>query len=296
MAFRWIASEVASLRNYLASYTVLVKSLEGIAVDKTFKKPQRDKAGRLLRIIKNRSLMSYVHFYMDLSTQAVEWSEFSQRRNSLLIEQLEFKNGFTGVLLGLKSEYGIHFNTFLEEVTCKMEDGTVYGKVFPYPHRPCTESLYYAAAVVTWNGIELESMVAKGQEEDSVLNKKSATEDEEYDDDYLPGTEVQDIVEQGETSTLDGQGVTLKGAKLLSMKVVEVKGEILETLLERVEHYFPHESLDSFAIFDNKNFPTDNDELPNYGEVEVRQDGIKIYSSGSTLIKLSFNSDSDEWS
>ena len=78
-----------------------MNSLADIETDGQFKKIQRDKAGKLRRLVTNRSILLYMHFYMDLTSQAVEWSEFSQRRNALLIEQIVFKNGFTSVLEGI---------------------------------------------------------------------------------------------------------------------------------------------------------------------------------------------------
>lgn len=247
-----------------------MNSLADIETDGQFKKIQRDKAGKLRRLVTNRSILLYMHFYMDLTSQAVEWSEFSQRRNALLIEQIVFKNGFTSVLEGMKFDDGIHMNTFLEEINCKLQNGTIYGKNEP---RKCTENLYYEATEVTWkDDIELESMVAKGNEDDAELNAKSTIDDHDYDgEDDRQGTELQEIEEQGEDEGSPGKGNQgKKWPKLTSMKVVEIREEILSTLLERVESYFPEESLDSFTILDNKYFPTDNNELPHYGEIEVR--------------------------
>ena len=79
------------------------------------------------------------------------------------------------------------------------------------------------------------------------------------------------------------KGTALQGPKLTSLKVLEIKGEILATLLERVESYFPHGDLEPFSIFDNKNFPLDNNELPHYGETEVRNVSLSLGYSGIVI-------------
>ena len=108
----------------------------------------------------------------------------------------------------------------------------------------CSEELLYEAAEVKYKGYPLDSMRQHGQE---WVVKDSLGGEEEGN-----------------------------GPKLASLRLCDIREGVLTQLQEEIEEYFPHDSIDSWAILDPKNMPTSPQDFEEYGENEITKIGSDL--------------------
>ena len=247
---RWLPSEMHVINTFQRVWVVLVKDLDAIANDPSFdpKRIAQPKARRLHKQITNRSVMLYMFFFCDMVREFSQWTEVTQEHNALLIEQIRWKNKITSKLEQLKNPnddptmYGEKLKEFFDDIECTM-DTIVYSKNSPAGR--CTEEYYYEAEQVKYKGYKLQNPLRP-------------------DDQSSVGIGDEDAAEKKTIASL-------KGPKLLSLRLNTIRDDVLTLLQEQIEEYFPEESLDSFSVMDPQNMPKDPNEYADYGEHDIRK-------------------------
>ena len=231
-------------------WVVLIKDLHQIANDPSFdpKRIAQPKARRLYNQITNRSVLLYMYFFCDMVKEFAQWTEKTQEANALLIEQIKWKNKITSKLEQLKNPnddpamYGEKLKEFFDDIECTM-DTIIYSKNSPAGR--CTEEHYYEAEQVKYKGHVLQAMLRA-------------------DDPSSVGIGDEDAAEKKTIASL-------KGPKLLSLRLNSIRDDVLTLLQEEVESYFPEDSLDSFSVMDPESMPKDPNEYADYGEHDIRK-------------------------
>ena len=241
---RWVTSEVNVIDTFDRVWPILCTDLRTIRDDVNFdpRKLAQAKAGRLYTQITNRSVLQYMYFFRDMVAEIVAWTLKTQEHNAPLIEQIRYKNQITGELELMKTQNGKHMTEFFNALRCKVGQ-TTYAK--DTPAGPCTEDHLYEAQEVTYKGHPLQPM-------------KPAND--------LAAVGVGDEEEGNERRTIS----SLPGPRLLSLRLRDIREEILTELQSQIESYFPEQSIDSWSVFDPKRFPTDPHDFPTYGERDVK--------------------------
>ena len=250
MDVRWVTSEVQAIKTFQRVWVILSKDLNEIANDRDFdpKRVAQPKAGRLYRQVTNRSVLLYMHFFWDMVLEMVTWTELTQEHNALLIEQIRYKHEIIAKLEELKNpnddpkQYGPKVREFFDDLECTLGD-----IIFAKNEAPglCTEQHFYDAEQVKYKGYLLQPMLPAddpsnvGQADDDLANERATIS-------------------------------SLKGPKLLSLRLRDIRVDVLTELQEQIEAYFPEESMESFDVMDPKNMPRSPNEFTNYGETDIR--------------------------
>lgn len=136
-----------------------------------------------------------------------------------------------------------HLRQFYEDLTCTLEDG-VYHK--DSPNGPCLEDQLEAAREVIYKE---NNMLQSVQSEDTVD----------------PAEEEQ---------VVDGKKIT--GKPIHELVLGSVRTEIISTLREELDSYFPMGDTDDFSVFDINEFPTERTDYLEYGLEKVGRIAEKL--------------------
>ena len=148
-----------------------------------------------------------------------EWTEFSQRKNGLLLEQVKKKNEVISFLMLMKENDGDHLKAFYEEIECIVPGPTgptIYAK--NEPNGKCHEEQYFAAEKILFRGEFLLN-------EDFNIGKSTYVGNEEVDND--------DDGDHEDTDGLD-DAATQDGKDISTLHLKDIREQTIDSLIDEI--------------------------------------------------------------
>ena len=168
---RWVDSELGGFLKVRNNLDILARDLEKISIDGSFKKNDREKAGRLQSEITTRNFLMMLHFCIDVLKELSEWSRRLQRRNGLIFDKQQEIDDIILKLYDMNVTDHKYLRTFKGEAECSGNTPSqelVGGWYWLDAKTNCSEWEIYKATTVTWRGIDLMAVDDQGGGVDAI--------------------------------------------------------------------------------------------------------------------------------
>ena len=161
---RWVDSERQAFMKTKRNWPVLVKDLEKIFNDNSFRPPDREKAGGIRNELVTPNFLLALHFSIDILDRLSQFSLRLQYTNGLIFDKYRKVRALVDELEGMKirgAGDGDSLKKFKDEVECfgSMPSQDQPGQQINVQRKTgCSEYEIYNAENVIWKGVTLSKM------------------------------------------------------------------------------------------------------------------------------------------